>query len=51
MQDEDTRRITEGRRHYVKTAYADGYPRSEIAEVLGITKDNVFRLSKSPDLV
>lgn len=44
-------KITEGRRHYVKTAYADGYPRSEIAEVLGITKDNVFRLSKSPDLV
>lgn len=42
-------KITEGRRHYVKTAYADGYKRSEISAVLGITVDNVFRLSKSPD--
>jgi len=44
-------RITEGRRHYVKTAYADGYRRSEIAAVLGITVDNVFRLSKSAEVV
>ncbi len=43
-------KITTGRWHFVLTAMGCGYSRPEIAAVLGITHDNVYRLSKRDDL-
>lgn len=43
-------KITTGRWHFVHTAMGCGYSRPEIAAVLGITHDNVYRLSMRHDL-